>query len=70
MNITVPKPYLKVFCLSLLTLIVSCKKDMKTQPENVLLQEWNGPYGGVPAFDTMTVNDIQEAVETGMELNL
>jgi|TARA_B110001469_G_scaffold25604_1_gene26387 peptidyl-dipeptidase Dcp len=70
MNITVPKPYLKVFCLSLLTLIVSCKKDMKTQPENVLLQEWNGPYGGVPAFDTMNVNDIQEAVETGMELNL
>ncbi|MDA9970685.1 M3 family metallopeptidase [Flavobacteriaceae bacterium] len=43
---------------------------MKTQPENVLLQEWNGPYGGVPAFDKMTVNDIQEAVETGMELNL
>ena len=70
MNITVPKSYLKVFCLSLLTLIISCKKDMKTQPENVLLQEWNGPYGGVPAFDKMTVNDIQEAVETGMELNL
>ncbi|MDA9056320.1 M3 family metallopeptidase [Flavobacteriaceae bacterium] len=70
MKITVPKSYLKVFCLSLLTLIVSCKKDMKTQPKNVLLQEWNGPYGGVPAFDKMTVNDIQEAVETGMELNL
>ena len=70
MKITVPKSYLKVFCLSLLTLIVSCKKDMKTQPENVLLQEWKGPYGGVPAFDTMNVNNIQEAVETGMELNL
>ena len=70
MKITVPKSYLKVFCLSLLTLIISCKKDMKTQPKNVLLQEWNGPYGGVPAFDKMTVNDIQEAVETGMELNL
>ena len=70
MKITVPKSYLKVFCLSLLTLIISCKKDMKTQAENVLLQEWNGPYGGVPAFDKMTVNDIQEAVETGMELNL
>ena len=70
MNSIVPKSYLKVFCLSLLTLIISCKKDIKTQPKNALLQEWQGPYGGVPAFDTMDVKDIQEAVETGMELNL
>ena len=70
MNLSVPKSYLKVFYLSFLTLIISCKKDMKTQSENVLLQEWKGPYGGVPAFDQMNVNDVQEAVETGMELNL
>ena len=70
MNSIVPKSYLKVFCLSLLTLIISCTKDIKTQSENALLQEWQGPYGGVPAFDTMDVKDIQEAVETGMELNL
>lgn len=70
MNINVPNSYLKVFCLSLITLIVSCKKDMKTTHENPLLQEWKGPYGGVPAFDTMDVNDIQEAVEVGMKLNL
>jgi peptidyl-dipeptidase Dcp len=43
---------------------------MKTTHENPLLQEWKGPYGGVPAFDTMDVNDIQEAVEVGMKLNL
>ena len=70
MNLSVPKSYLKVFCLSFLTLIISCKKDMKTQPKNVLLQEWKGPYGGVPAFDQMNVNDVQEAVETGMKLSL
>ncbi|MDA9125776.1 M3 family metallopeptidase [Flavobacteriaceae bacterium] len=70
MNITVSKPYLKIFCLSFLTLIVSCKKDIKTQSDNILLQEWQGPYGGVPAFDKMNVSDIQSAVETGMELNL
>lgn len=70
MNLSVPKSYLKVFCFSFLTLIISCKKDIKTQPKNVLLQEWKGPYGGVPAFDQMNVNDVQEAVETGMELNL
>ena len=70
MNINVPNSYLKVFCLSLITLIVSCKKDMKTTSKNSLLQEWKGPYGGVPAFNKMDVNDIQEAVELGMELNL
>ena len=70
MNINVPNSYLKVFCLSLITLIVSCKKDMKTTSKNPLLQEWKGPYGGVPAFNKMDVNDIQEAVEVGMELNL
>ena len=43
---------------------------MKIQSENILLQEWQGPYGGVPAFDKMDVKDIQEAVEKGMELNL
>ena len=70
MKINVPKSYINVFYLSLLTLIISCKKDIKTTSENTLLQEWKGPYGGVPAFDTMDINDIQEAVETGMKLNL
>ena len=70
MKINLSKSYLKIFCLSFLTLIVSCKKDMKTTSENPLLQEWKGPYGGVPAFVIMDVNDIQEAVEIGMELNL
>ena len=33
---------------------------------NVLLQEWTGPYGGVPAFDRMDLADLQSALETGM----
>ena len=70
MKIPITKSYIKVFGLSLLTLIISCKKDIKIQSENILLQEWQGPYGGVPAFDKMDVKDIQEAVEKGMELNL
>ena len=49
---------------------MSCKKDVNTQSEKCLLQEWQGPYGGVPAFDKMAVKDIQEAVEIGMKLNL
>ena len=70
MKINVPNSYLKVFFISFLTLSMSCKKDIKTTFENPLLQEWKGPYGGIPAFDTMDVKDIQEAVEIGMELNL
>ncbi|HLT34351.1 MAG TPA: M3 family metallopeptidase, partial [Aquaticitalea sp.] len=38
--------------------------------DNILLQEWTGPYDGVPAFDKMNVKDVKEAVEKGMELGL
>ena len=70
MKFTVSNSCFKIFCLSITTLIISCKGDVNTQSENILLQEWQGPYGGVPAFDKMAVTDIQEAVEIGMKLNL
>ena len=38
--------------------------------DNVLLKEWTGPYGGVPAFDKMKVEDIREAILKGIEINL
>ena len=34
--------------------------------DNVLLQEWTGPYGGVPAFDKMEIALMPEAMETAM----
>jgi peptidyl-dipeptidase Dcp len=37
---------------------------------NPLLAEYQGPYGGVPAFDHMQLADLQPALEQGMELNL
>jgi len=37
---------------------------------NVLLQEWTGPYGGVPAFDKMTLDDVKPALEAGMAKTL
>ena len=55
--------YLFVF-----SIVLSCKNNKSTT--NVLLQEWTGPYGGVPAFDKMQVADIQSAVEQGMKENL
>jgi len=34
---------------------------------NNLLQQWTGPYGGVPPFDQVEVSNFQRAVEKGME---
>lgn len=43
-----------------------------TMPEdtNILLNEWTGPYGGVPPFDRVEVGDFKPALEQGMALNL
>ncbi|MEQ9313304.1 MAG: M3 family metallopeptidase [Cytophagales bacterium] len=38
--------------------------------DNPLLMEWTGPYGGVPAFDKMKLEDVREAMVKGMEMNL
>ncbi|MDG1057510.1 MAG: M3 family metallopeptidase [Flavobacteriaceae bacterium] len=59
--------YLLLVCIHILS--TSCTNST-TDQDNILLQEWTGPYGGVPAFDKMEVADIQSAVEYGMEENL
>ena len=56
-----------------LVVLSSCaQKETKEKPmvDNVLLKEWTGPYGGVPAFDKMKVEDIKEAILKGIEINL
>ena len=42
----------------------------KETMENPLLQEWEGPYGGVPAFDEMKLEDLQPAMKKGMAMHL
>ncbi|MCK5637100.1 MAG: M3 family peptidase, partial [Flavobacteriaceae bacterium] len=42
----------------------------KAMKENVFLKEWKGPYGGVPAFDKMKSDELKQAMEIGMQLNL
>jgi peptidyl-dipeptidase Dcp len=49
-------------------LITSC--TTKTGVNNPLLQEWIGPYGGLPAFDQIDIADVEDAMVTGMELSL
>ena len=54
-------------------LVSNCKQTETMSAEfasNVLLQEWEGPFQGVPAFDNMRLEDIKPALEKGMELSL
>ena len=37
---------------------------------NPLLQDWTGPYGGVPAFDRMDLAHLEAALEAGMDGHL
>lgn len=37
---------------------------------NMLLADWTGPYGGVPAFDKMDLSALKGALEEGMKRNL
>ena len=64
----------KQLLLLFLSVIVltNCKKEKEEVPmvDNLLLQEFTGPYGGVPAFDKMKVEDVKPAMLQGMELNL
>ena len=46
------------------------EKTVTMNDTNILLEEWTGPYGGVPAFDKMNINDVKNALEVGMQENL
>lgn len=50
------------------------KPNMETtaisESNNILLSEWTGPFGGVPAFDKMELSLLQPAIEEGMEMHL
>ena len=37
---------------------------------NIFLKKWEGPYGGVPSFDKINLEDLKPAVLKGMEINL
>ncbi len=56
-----------------LIILTSCNQNeekAEAMNANVLLEEWTGPYGGVPAFDKMNINDVKHALEVGMQQNL
>lgn len=55
--------------------IIGCADDPNKIEEdnssaNILLQDWTGDYGDLPAFDKMALQDIKPAFEKAMKLNL
>ncbi len=59
----------------ILALVAACGEqtsnyEMTNVTDNLLLAEWTGPYGGVPAFDKMDLAAVKPALEKGMELEL
>lgn len=52
-------------------LVAACAREPEAPAfDNVLLSEFDGPYGGVPHFDEMRLEDLKPALEKGMELRL
>ncbi|MEC7453919.1 MAG: M3 family metallopeptidase [Bacteroidota bacterium] len=49
-------------------IVTSC--TTKTGVNNPLLQEWTGPYGGLPDFDQIDIGDVKDAMVTAMDMSL
>ncbi len=48
------------------TAFITGEKQNQTEQVNPLLQNWTGPYGGIPPFDKVNVADFKPALETAM----
>jgi len=62
-----------IMIFSIIIAVTSCKQNKEQEPmltNNILVEEWSGPYGGVPAFDKMNIEDIKSAFEFGMSEKL
>lgn len=57
--------------LAILGFSISCKVEQeKPKTDNPLLQEWTGPYDGVPAFDKMDLQYLAPAFDEAMAAHL
>ncbi|MGH8314332.1 MAG: M3 family metallopeptidase, partial [Steroidobacterales bacterium] len=56
--------------IGVLSLTESSNASNEKIMTNPLLAPWTGPYGGVPAFDKVRVEDFKPALETAMAENL
>ena len=54
----------------LVAIVFAAACSGQSDDSNVLLAEWEGPYGGVPAFDRMDLAALKPALEAGMAKQL
>lgn len=66
------KNYFKFIILIVLTLNIACKEKTKDSlmTNNSLLKEWDGPYEGVPNFESMRLEDLEPAMDQAIENHL
>ncbi len=67
------RQFLSCLTIAMILFLGSCSENaqqMETVTNNLLLEEWTGPYGGVPAFDKMEISSIEEAMDIAMKKNL
>ena len=66
------KNSLRLFICGLMIACQNQKQDsaMEIPKDNVLLREWKGEYGGVPAFDKMQLDQLEQAMKVAMEVHL
>lgn len=60
----------KILLVVFLISIMACNLNNQDTHTNILLKDWSGPYGGVPAFDKLDVNEIKSTMIKAMDLNL
>ena len=74
------KKRLQILLFTLSSILISCDKPADSrsaapQPDapqansNILLEAFSGPFGGVPAFDKMALEDLKPALTQGMALS-
>ncbi len=66
--------FVRIACVAAMVFAVACAGDEEAtgtvDGDNVLLAEWSGPHGGVPAFDRMDLAALKPALEEGMAMQL
>src|SRR5262249_17477700 len=62
------RPRVKQYVLTLFALLATsgAALPMENTMQNPLIQKWTGPYGGVPPFDKVKVEQLKPALEAGM----
>jgi len=66
---TKPSTLVPIVLGLVITLFIRCDQP-KENTDNPLLKPWSGPFEGVPAFDQVKVEDVEEAMRSAMASHL